>query len=62
MFRFPNDTTIQEVTGTVKTIVEKILSTCEEGFGWKWIEATKQLEFYTGGVIHDIVIPNVIGK
>ena len=62
MFRFPSTTNIQEVTGTTKAIVEKVLTTCEEGFGWQWIEATKQLEFFTGGVIPDVIIPNVVGK
>ena len=62
MFRFESNTNIQEVAGTVRAIVEKVLSTCEEGFGWQWLEAQKQLEYFTGGVIPDIIIPNVVGK
>ena len=61
MMRFTSMATMQEVTGTLKAILERVLSTCEEGFGWQWNEAMAQLEYNVGGVIPDIIIPNVIG-
>ena len=52
-------TTLQEVVGTLKAMLNTILSGCVEGFGFQWLEAMKALEMHVGGVIPDIIIPEI---
>jgi len=41
MFRYPSDTTMQEVVGTLRTITMNVIDGCIEGFGWQWISTIK---------------------
>ena len=61
MFRYPVDTTMQEVVGTLRTITQNIIDGCIEGFGWQWISTIKGLAAAVGGSIPEIIIPNVSG-
>ena len=57
MFRYGDDTTIHEVVGTLRTIVNNVIDECVEGFGWQWASTVEGLV----AVIPDVVIPNVSG-
>lgn len=59
MFRYPQETTIQEVVGTLRTITFNIIDGCIEGFGWQWVSTIRGLSAAVGGIIPDIIIPNV---
>jgi hypothetical protein len=62
MFRYTYGTTVQEVVGTLKSIVENVIEGCVEGFGWQWVTTINGLSAAVGGVIPQIIIPNVSGK
>ena len=61
LFRYNEDATIHEVVGTLRAVVENVIEDCVDGFGWQWTSAVEGLMAAVGGVIPDIVIPDVSG-
>lgn len=61
LFRYDPETTIHEIVGTLKTVVESVIDNCVDGFGWQWSSTVDGLMAAVGGTIPDIVIPDVSG-
>ena len=59
LFRFSESITIQEIVGTLVALIKHIISNCQDGFGFLWLEQLDALGRYVGGPFPQIIIPVV---
>ena len=59
MIRYTDTVTINEILGTLKTLMELTLESCVVEFGWQWRERFDHLESAVGGHVPKIIIPSV---